>query len=271
MTAQNNELKGDLPVLRTPAVESVECLLKEAITLNCISVVSGINGVGKTTALRMLERQYKALGLGGTALYHLASGGSGPSRAVKDILSDMGVREALIQTGMPLHLSVKHAMREFERREVRVLLLDDADNWGGDALRGLVTLFDQCRAQNRPVAMILAGALPPDRWIVPVAAAMSRTLRTETLIPLSPEMMVAIFKQWGGPLGKLAEKAAEGDKKSASLIRKIHRITLGGRFRRISYFAGLVGLYATGEVDETLTDTVAAKLGEAVTTPSNGQ
>lgn len=253
---------ADLPALCTPEVERVKNLLKQAWALRCIGVVGGTNGAGKTTALRLLERQYKSLGLGGTAVYHLASGGAGPSRAVKDILADLGVREALIQTGMPLHLSIKYAIREFERREIRALLIDDTDLWNADALRGLISLFDQCRAQGWAMGMLLAGALPPEKWIIPVAAAMSRTLRVETILPLSPETIVGVFLQWGGPLEKLAREASDGQKKASMLIRRIHRATWGGSFRRLSYFAGLVKLEDTATVDEAVVDSVSAKLGE---------
>ena len=122
------------------------------VALDCIGVVTGPNGVGKSEALKFLSRKGDLLLEGTQAHYFQCVQAIGPSRAVRDVLVDLEVRQAIHQRGLALPLALKLALREFQERKISLLLLDDADLLSQDSLQGIISMYDFCRAKAHPVA-----------------------------------------------------------------------------------------------------------------------
>jgi hypothetical protein len=228
-------------ILTLPSVEATVRLAKHCRALGTIGVITGPNGTGKTEALKFLLRCPDLLPPQQFAYYYQAVQAIGPSRGVRDILVDMEVRQAVHQRGMALPIALKLALREFQDRKIHLLLIDEADLLAIDALQGLISLYDFCRAKGHHVAMVCAGARTTEKWIGSLPAAWSRTLKVSRIHNLSVEMTCALFQGWGSPMAELAEAVRAKNKDAIALIKTIHKGT-GGNLRRLYFFAGLAAL-----------------------------
>ncbi len=225
-------------ILALPSVVAAQALGRHCVALDCIGVLCGPNGVGKSEALKFLSRSTDLLPTGTVAHYHQCIQAIGPSRAVRNILIDMEVRQAVHQRGMALPIALKLALREFEESKIGLLLLDDADLLSQESLQGIISLYDYFRAKGRPLAMICAGASSHEKWIGSLPAAWSRTIKVCKLQNLTVEMTCALFGGWGAPMSDLAKGVREKDRDAISTIKLIHKGT-GGNTRRLYYFAKL--------------------------------
>ena len=228
-------------ILALPAVVSAQVLGRHCVALDCIGVLCGPNGVGKSEALKFLSRSTDLLPAGTKAHYHQSVQAVGPSRAVRDILVDLEVRQAIHQRGMALPIALKLALRELKERKIGLLLLDDADLLSQESLQGIISLYDYCRAKAHPLSMICAGASSHEKWIGSLPAAWSRTLKVCKLQNLSVEMTCALFGGWGAPMADLAQGVREKNRDAIGAIKLIHKGT-GGNTRRLYYFAKLAAL-----------------------------
>lgn len=165
---------------------------------------------------------------------------------MRDILAALGCRGAIFQngSGASLQFLARFALREFKKREIRALLLDEADTWSEETLGGVVTLFDLCREEGSPLTLILVGVNDPEQWMGGAGAGRSRTLRVEAARALDGPTMLGVMAAWApGPLRPLAERVGAGDKEARRLLRLLHR-GLGGNLRRCRFFCDLLPLVA---------------------------
>jgi hypothetical protein len=228
-------------ILTLPSISSAQVLAKHCIALGCIGVIDGTNGLGKTEALKFLARCADLLPTETKAHYHQCVQATGSSRAVRDMLVALEVRQAIHQRGMAVGLALKLALREFQERKIGLLLLDDADLLSIDALQGIISLHDFCRAKNYSLSMICAGATSSEKWIGALPAAWSRTLKVCRLHNLTVELTCALFRGWGPPMSNLAQAVREKNGDAIGVLRFIHRGT-GGNMRRLYYFSELAAL-----------------------------
>ncbi len=157
------------------------------------------------------------------------------------MLVEMEVRQAIYQRGMALPIANKLALREIQDRKIGMLLIDEADLLSIESLQGMISLYDHCRTKEHPVAILLAGAKPPDKWIGALPAAWSRTLKVCRLQNLSVEMTAALYEGWGSPVAELAKAVRGKDRDAIAVLKSIHRGT-GGNPRRLYFFAGLASI-----------------------------
>jgi len=118
-------------ILLLPLVEKAVDLLKLCSLTEAVGVIHGPNGTGKTEILRILERDYAACGLPGTVVRLRCCQQAGASRGIKDMLAEMGPGGVFVAVGQAASVALlcKAAVRAFEKRDVRALLLDEADLW----------------------------------------------------------------------------------------------------------------------------------------------
>jgi hypothetical protein len=234
-------MSGPSTILTLPSITSAQVLAKHCVALGCIGVITGTNGVGKTEALKFLARSTDLLPADTKTRYHQCVQAAGASRAVRDILVDLEVRQAVHQRGMALPIALKLALREFTERKIGLLLLDDGDLLSIDSLQGIVSLYDYCRAKNYPLSLILAGATGSEKWIGALPAAWSRTLKVCRLQNLTVELTCALFAGWGPPMSGLAEAVRAKNRDAIGVLRFIHK-GVNGNTRRLYYFAELAAL-----------------------------
>jgi hypothetical protein len=234
-------VNGPSTILTLPSLTSAQILAKHCIALGCLGVITGTNGVGKTEALKFLTRCTDLLPAETKSHYHQCVRAEGSSRAVRDVLIDLEVRQAVHQRGMALGIALKLALREFNERKIGLLLMDDADLLSIDSLQGVISLYDYTRAKNYPLSLILAGATGSEKWIGALPAASSRTLKICRLQNLTVELTCALFAGWGAPMSDLAGAVREKNVDAIRVLRFIHKNT-NGNTRRLYYFAELAAL-----------------------------
>lgn len=229
------------PILTTPCVSTAVDLFNECVATRSIGVMVGANGSGKTYALRALEMRHAKSGMGGVCVRYRCCQVQGSTRGVRDLLLHLGGRLASLRTGATggLQLFCKLAQAEFKKQDIRVLLLDEADLWDLSSLGGLVTLYDYLLENGRPVTLIMTGALPPPHWLDQISALRSRTLRIETIQPLSKEMLMGVLQEWAPPFLQLANQITNGVAAAEKRLKLIHRGTCGN-LRRARQFADLL-------------------------------
>lgn len=216
-------------IVPTPAVESAMTLLRECIATQSIGALIGSNGVGKTYALKAVEGRYAKLGLGGECLRYRCCEVRGSTRGVRDLLMHLGGRLASLRNGVTggLQLYAKMAQAEFRKRDIRVLLLDEADLWDVSALGGLITLFDTLREAGLPLTILMVGILPPAQWLDQLSSLRSRTLRVETITPLGKETLLGVCQEWAEPFRQLAADVDAKRPAAQKLLRMIFAGTQG--------------------------------------------
>lgn len=231
-------------ILTTPSINRAIDLLLECMATGSLGVITGDNGSGKTFALRALAGRYSKLNLAGNCIFYRCCQVQGPTRGVKDLLSEISSRGSIFRNGSSagLQLLVRDVLHELKKKDIRTLLLDEADLWERDALAGFVTCYDFCRGNDVPLTVILTGTKALRDWIGAVPAGISRTLRTEHFGSLSLAILTSILQEWGEPFRKLVALAKSGDPEAKRHLQAIHKHT-GGNIRRLRFFAELLLLH----------------------------
>jgi len=220
-----------------PIVIAARSLLADCLLTGSIGAIVGPNGCGKTIALKFLEHTP----VDGSIFRLRCCQQEGSSRGVRDLLMEMGAAGifAAANQSMPLAFLCKIALRTFEQRNVRALLLDEADLWDAAALSGLVTLLDQAAEKGRPIAAILTGSLPPQQWIQQVPSLDSRTFHIVRGENLSLDSTVGLLETWGGPFPVFSASYEAEDSDAMTIAEEIHAAT-GGNPRRLNFLASLL-------------------------------
>lgn len=220
-----------------PIVLEAKSLLSACLLTKTIGAIVGPNGCGKTVALKILETSQ----VEGAVFRMRCCQQEGASRGVRDILMEMGAAGVFntANQSMPLALLCKLALRAFQQRNIRVLLLDEADLWDARALGGLVTMLDVVADKGHAVSAILTGMLPPEQWLQQVPALDSRTLHTVRAKNLSLADMLGLLDSWGGGFSGLVEAFQLGDINAQNIAEDIHSAT-GGNPRRLYYVAKIL-------------------------------
>jgi hypothetical protein len=253
---------GPEQILTTPSIDRAIDLLLECTATRAIGVITGDNGSGKTFALRALAGRYAKLNLPGNCVFYRCCQVQGPTRGVKDLLSELSGRGSVFRNGSSagLQLLVREMLHELKKKDIRTLLLDEADLWEREALAGFVTCYDFCRGNDVPVTVIMTGTKALRDWIGAVPAGLSRTLRTEHFGSLSLTIMTSILQEWGEPFRQVVRLAKSGDAEAKRHLQVIHKHT-GGNIRRLRFFAELLLLHQSdGEITRDRISHVFAKM-----------
>ena len=248
-------------ILTTPGIEKSILLVRECVSLGCLGAISGVPGTGKTVALRAIESRYHTLNLPGNCTYHRCCATAGPTRGIKDMLDSLGLRHGLLPGTSTLQLTVRVAQRELATRQIRVLLLDEADAWDVPSLQGLIALYDATLSAGQPVSIIFSGSVHVVKWLDKYTAAISRTLRCEEFSNLSIALSVSILQQWADPFCQFAESYNAQKIEALKAVKIIHKAT-GGNLRRLNYFAKLFLLEHQEVTPESVTQTLSKMIVE---------
>jgi len=225
-------------IVTLPALERAHQLAEHCIRLRCLGAICGPNGVGKTVALRSIETKFPTMGVPGTCVYYRAFHTDGYTRGVRDLLASLGLRSSQIPMGASLQLVSKVALREFRARQTRLLLIDEADSWTLDSLRGMISVTDAANQAELPLSVVFAGDSDLPKWLGQHGAGISRTLQIDHFQNLPLDLTLAVLRQWGAPFQILAEQLSQKDKEARSLAKRILQAT-GGNLRRLNFFARL--------------------------------
>lgn len=225
-------------IVTLPALERAHQLATHCIRLCCLGAICGPNGVGKTVALRSIEAKFPAMGVTGACVYYRAFHTDGHTRGVRDLLVGLGVRSSQIPSGASLQLVSKVALREFRAQQIRLLLIDEADSWTLDSLRGMISVADAANQSALPLSVILAGDSDLPKWLGQHGAGISRTLQIDHFQNLPLDLTLAVLRQWGTPFQILTEQVSQKDKEARALAKRILQAT-GGNLRRLNFFARL--------------------------------
>lgn len=253
---------GPEQILTTPAINRAIDLLLECTATRALGVITGDNGSGKTFALRALSGRYSKLNLAGNCLFYRCCQVQGPTRGVKDLLSEVSGRGSIFRNGSSagLQLLVRDMLHELKKKDIRTLLLDEADLWEREALAGFITCYDFCRGNDFPVTVVMTGTKALRDWIGAVPAGISRTLRTEHFGSLPLTTMTSMLQEWGEPFRDLVRSAKSGDPEAKRHLQVIHKHT-GGNVRRLRFFAELLLLHQPdGSISRDLISKVFSKM-----------
>jgi hypothetical protein len=246
--------------LRVPQAEEIFTLARRCHAVHSLGVVVGGNGTGKTTTLRYLTDHPDRCGIEGGVAYFLAASAAGPTRGLKDFLGDRGIKQAIYQKGLSMKLLARLAHRDLQENDIRLVVVDEADMLDVQSIQGFVSMFDTCRDLGFPIAVLFAGVLDASKWINQIAAAESRTLHSVTLASLKPEMIAAIFTEWGPPLDRLAARVKVQEKEAVAVLRMIAQGT-GGNFRKLYFFGSITALeHKQEDMTCAVVDVIFAKM-----------
>ena len=248
-------------IITTPSVRQALDLFRHCHATRSIGVIIGANGTGKTVALRSLVERHPRLEAGGGCLYLRCCSNQGPTRGVKDLLEELGCRGAIFRSGATLQILVKAVIRELRKREVVSLFLDEGDQWAAETWSGMLALYDMC-LEEHPVTILTTGITPPERWISGAPSGQSRTLRVETVANLTPELTLAVLREWGEPFQALAERVNAKDPDAVKLLRVIHRGT-AGNLRRMRFFATLAMMEQPTEITRKVVEVAFSRMTNA--------
>lgn len=225
-------------IISLPAIERAHQLATHCATLRCLGAICGPPGVGKTVALQSIESKYPTSGVPGVCIYYRAFHTDGYTRGARDLLANLGIRSSQIPNGASLQMVCKVALREFRTRGIRLLLIDEADCWTLDSLRGMVSIIDAANQADIPMGAIFAGGSELPRWLGQHAAGISRTLQIDHLQNLPLDLALAVLRQWGDPFHALTERISQKEKDARMLAKRVLQGT-GGNLRRLNFFARL--------------------------------
>ncbi|MFZ5807635.1 MAG: AAA family ATPase [Verrucomicrobiota bacterium] len=245
-------------IICTSEIDKIIALAKECIATCAIGVVIGANGVGKTTALKFLERRYETLKLPRKCLFHRCCVTSGCTSGVKDLLISLGRRDLIFRCGISLPVLIRQAVTVIQKKNLGMILLDEADVLSKEALLGLITLQDVSCESNHPLVFILGGIRPHPLWIGTMSSGISRTLRIENFNHLNLENTLAVLSKWGKPFRDFIAKIEKGEVEAIRLAQLIHKNT-AGNFRRLRFFTELFLMQET-KVDKESVDRTFSRL-----------
>ncbi len=246
-------------IVTLPIIEAATELLLDCVATGGIGLITGPAGTGKTVALKRLDARYQTHKLPGQCLYFCCQANAGPTRGVKDILMEHGIGGAIIAQGhgASMQMILKLALRDFKRRNIRCLLLDESQRLDAEAMLGIVAMLDYLRANDHPVAAVIASMRDNPEWLTPEESAATRTLRTIHSEYVEEEDMLGMLSLWSDEFHIFSKKVDEGDTGATKLSSDIFRHT-GGNLRRLNFFVRLYNRHHAGKI--VTASTVASTL-----------
>jgi hypothetical protein len=247
-----------------PFLDQASELLLDCAATGGIGVIAGPPGSGKTVALKRLAARYSGLGLPGACLYYCCQQNAGTTRGVKDILMEFGIGGAIIAQGhgASMQMILKLALRDFQRRNLRCLLLDESQRFDVDAMNGVVALHDHLREHDHPTAIVVASNVDTPEWLVATESARTRTLKILRSAYPDTDHMLGIMSLWADEFVRFADMVDSGNKGATDLARKIHTRT-GGNLRRLNFFAKLFLRHHAGqELSLEIVESVFRRMAE---------
>ncbi len=247
-------------IVTLPLIESATDLLLDCVSTGGIGLIAGPAGTGKTVALKRLEARYQSHKLPGQCLYFCCQSNAGATRGVKDILIEHGLGGPIIAHGQggSMQTILKVVLREFKRRDIRCLLLDESQRLDSEAMLGIVAMLDYLRANDHPVAAVIATMKDNPEWLSPDESAATRTLRTVRSHYIQEEDMLGMLALWSDEFHGFSAKVDEEDQEALQISSEIHRHT-GGNLRRLNFFLRLYNSHHSGTAvtSSTVTSTLA--------------
>lgn len=250
-------------IVSTPFLGKATEFMLDCCAVNGLGLITGTNGSGKTITLQRLAARYEKRGLPGGAFYFCCRPSEGSTRAVKDLLAEMEIGGALVQqgAGTPLQLLFKVALREIQRRDIRLLLLDESNRCDSTAIEGVVALYDYMHEKGHPLTVILASAIKPT-WMEELPSVKSRALSIINTGELDVATMTGVIREWADEFDGIADASEEGDKDAIRVLETIHK-RVGKNLRRLNYFVRLyLRHYAGVEVTMDRVKSVFRKMTE---------
>lgn len=242
-----------------PLLTAATSLLQDCAATGGLGVISGPPGSGKSIALRRLATRYASTGLPGSSFYYCCQSNAGATRGVKDILAEMGVGGALIAQGhgTPMQLLLKIALREFVRKGIRCILLDETDRWDEAAVSGVIAMHDDARDNGHSFSLIMATMEPSPAWLANAESARSRTLRVIHAERALIGEALALLALWSEDFAKFNALVDSADQPAIALARRIHE-EFGGDLRRLNFFVRLYICHWSGRAvsKETVNSTI---------------
>lgn len=238
---ERESMKRDPSLIATlPFLNEASELLLDCVATGGIGVIAGPPGSGKTVALKRLAARYEGLGLPGACLYYCCQQNAGTTRGVKDILMEFGIGGAIIAQGhgASMQMILKLALRDFQRRNLRCLLLDETQRFDVDAMNGIVALHDHLREHGHPISIIVASNVDEPEWLTATESARSRTLKVLKSSYPDVAHMLGIISLWSDEFAAFAQAVDSGNKTAVNLARTLHNRTRGN-LRRLNFFAKL--------------------------------
>jgi len=244
-------------IVTLPVLAMAAELLMDCNATGGVGLIAGPSGSGKSVALRRLVTRYPTMGLSGNAIYYCCQTSAGSTKGIRSILADIGVGGAIIANGhgAPMQLILKIALREFKRKNIRALLLDESDRLDRDAVAGIFALHDHLRDNGHPISLLMVTNQDHPAWLADADPIRSRTLRVIRVDHVSVDEMVGIMTAWSEEFAKFAKKVDSGDKAADEIARHIHDSTEGD-LRRVNFFARVYLRHFAGK-DLTMKSTEA--------------
>ncbi len=235
-------------VVTLPIFRKADELLIDCAVTGGVGVISGPSGSGKSVCLKRLVARYPSMGLSGEASYYCCQASLGATRGIKSLLADLGVGGAIIANGhgAPMQLVLKIALREFVRKNIRAIFLDETDRWDAEAISGLFAMSDHLRDNGHPISLIMVTNQESPAWLSDTDPIRSRTLRVIHVGHVSAEEMVGVMAEWGDEFAKFAAKLDDGDTDDDEIVRHIHEST-DGDLRRANYFVRIYLKHFSGK------------------------
>ena len=236
-------------IVTLPILTSASDLLLDCTATGGVGVISGPTGSGKSIAMKRLAVRYPSMNQSGNAAYYCCQNASGATKGLIALLGDLGVGGAIIANGngVPMQLILKIALREFVRKNIQSLLLDETDRWDAVAIAGLFAMHDHLKENGHSVSLLLVTNQDHPSWLAETDSIRSRTLRIIRVGHVSVEEMVGIMAVWGTEFALFAAKVEQGDSDADKIVRHIHAST-DGDLRRVNYFARIYLRHFAGKV-----------------------
>ena len=233
-------VKNNLETIVFPHVVAAHDLLARCVKSESFGVIHGGNGCGKSITLKYLSRHAESCGITGEALYYRCCYVDGQTRGIRDFLTHLGAGGAMLANGssISVQMASKLAGRELRQRNIRAILLDEADLWTISALTGFVTMLDVLKEQGRPISVVFAGALNPEMWIGAIPSARSRILHMQVIPMLDVENTAGVLAEWHPGFAEMTKRFDDGDRLALQVFQAVHKGT-GGNLRRLSFFRNI--------------------------------
>lgn len=224
-------------IVALPIINDVAELLLDCSATGGVGLVTGPSGSGKTIAFKRLVARYPALELPGQVFYYCCQTSAGATRGCKDLLSELGVGGIIANGhGAPMQLVIKIAQREFVRRDIRCVLLDEVDRWDAEAMAGLFALHDRLGEAGHRFTLLLASNLENPPWWTDAESLRSRTLRNVRAERVLVEEMVGLLAMWSPEFSSFAAKVEAGDADAMRVAHSLFNATEGD-LRRLNFFS----------------------------------
>jgi hypothetical protein len=204
------------------------------------------------------------LGLPGEAFYYCCQSSKGSTRGIKALLGNIGVGGAVIANGnaAPMQLVLKIVVREFLRKNIRCLLLDETDRWDAEAIAGLFAMHDHLKDNGHHISILMVTNQENPAWLSDADPIRSRTLRVIRVKHVSVEEMLGLLAVWDDMFAAFANRVDSGERAAMEIAEHLHEGT-GGDLRRINFWARLYLKHFSGKtVSMESTETTLERLDQ---------